>query len=142
MRHRTTGRIWQGRFKAFPIQRDSHLLTVIRYVERNPLRAGLVDTATAWAWSSLRPRLEGAGGDLLDPSPVPLPTIWKEWVEEPLTSVELEALQASGQRERPFGDAAWMRGTAERMGLTATLQPRGRPRAFGAARNDKASRPS
>jgi putative transposase len=41
--YQTSGHVWQGRFKAFPIQEDEHLLTVLRYVERNPLRAGLVD---------------------------------------------------------------------------------------------------
>lgn len=41
-RYGTTGHIWQGRFKAFPTQDDGHLLAVLRYVERNPLRAGLV----------------------------------------------------------------------------------------------------
>jgi putative transposase len=40
--YRCTGHVWQGRFKAFPIQEDDHLLTVLRYAERNPLRAGLV----------------------------------------------------------------------------------------------------
>jgi len=43
-----------ARFKAFPIQQDEHLLTVLRYVERNPLRAGLVARAEDWLWSSLR----------------------------------------------------------------------------------------
>ena len=38
-----SGHVWQGRFKAFPIQDDEHYLTVLRYVERNPLRAGLVE---------------------------------------------------------------------------------------------------
>lgn len=38
-----SGHVWQGRFKAFPIQRDEHLLTVMRYVERNPLRATWFD---------------------------------------------------------------------------------------------------
>ncbi len=37
--HHSSGHIWQGRFKAFPIQQDEHLLTVLRYVERNPERA-------------------------------------------------------------------------------------------------------
>ncbi|MBT8083712.1 MAG: transposase, partial [Woeseia sp.] len=49
----TDGRVWQGRFKAFPIQTDRHLLTVMRYVERNPLRANLVESARQWSWSSL-----------------------------------------------------------------------------------------
>ena len=49
------GYVWQGRLKAFPIQEDEHLLTVVRYVERNPLRAGLPTRAEGGRWSSLRP---------------------------------------------------------------------------------------
>ena len=52
-RNGTYGRVWQGRFKAFPIQDDEHLLTVCRYVERNPVRAGLVEHAEDWQWSGL-----------------------------------------------------------------------------------------
>jgi REP-associated tyrosine transposase len=48
-----SGHVWQGRFKAFPIEEDDHLLTVLRYVERNPLRAELARRAEKWAWSSL-----------------------------------------------------------------------------------------
>ncbi len=48
-----SGHVYQNRFKAFPIQEDEHLLTVLRYVERNPLRAGLVARAQDWKWSSL-----------------------------------------------------------------------------------------
>ncbi len=51
--YRTSGHVWQGRFKAFPIQDDEHLITVLRYVERNPLRAELVARAEHWRWSSL-----------------------------------------------------------------------------------------
>ena len=47
-RHGSVGRIWQGRFKAFPVKDDSYLLTVLRYVERNALRAGLVEGAASW----------------------------------------------------------------------------------------------
>src|ERR1700760_1583093 len=55
MRHcRSSGPVWQGRFKAFPTQEDDHLLVVLRYIERNPLRAGLVQRAEEWEWSSLR----------------------------------------------------------------------------------------
>jgi putative transposase len=39
------GNVWQGRFTSFPIQRNAHLLTVLRYVLRNPVRAGLVEQA-------------------------------------------------------------------------------------------------
>ncbi len=47
------GHVYQGRFRSFPIQDDQHFLTVCRYVERNALRAGLVQRAEAWLWGSL-----------------------------------------------------------------------------------------
>ncbi len=46
--YESSGHVWQGRFKAFPVQSDEHCLTVLRYVERNPLRANM-DKRT---WSS------------------------------------------------------------------------------------------
>ena len=52
-KYATTGRIWQGRFKALVVQQDHHLLTVMRYVERNALRARLVERAEDWEWGSL-----------------------------------------------------------------------------------------
>ena len=126
-RYQTTGRIWQGRFKAPPIQQDHHLLIVMRYVERNPLRAGLVKRAEDWPWSSLQARLSGSDR-LLSPSPVTLPEDWKDLVNQPLTDQELKAVRESLQRGKPFGDRAWTRGTAERLGLLDSLNPRGRPR--------------
>ena len=48
------GHVYQGRFKSFPIQEDGHFLAVCRYVERNALRARLVQLAEAWRWGSLR----------------------------------------------------------------------------------------
>ena len=63
--YRSGGHVWQGRFKAFPMQEDEHYLTVLRYVERNPLRANLVRKAEAWQWSSLRQRLDTSGESAL-----------------------------------------------------------------------------
>jgi hypothetical protein len=47
-----TGHLYQGRFKSFPLAADEHLDTVLRYVERNPLRAGLVQRAESWRLGS------------------------------------------------------------------------------------------
>ncbi len=52
--HESSGHVWQGRFKAFPIAQDEHLLTVVRYIELNPVRARLVARADDWRWSSAR----------------------------------------------------------------------------------------
>ena len=71
--YQSSGHVRQGRFKAFPIQQDDHLLTVLRYIERNPLRAGLVARVNDWRWSSLWERGRGGG---LHPSPVSGPSDW------------------------------------------------------------------
>src|SRR5205814_5019713 len=73
-----TGHIYQGRFKSFPIEGDDHFYTVCRYVERNPLRANLVQRAEHWRWSSLWRRIHGDDqpGPLLAPWPMPLPATW------------------------------------------------------------------
>lgn len=128
-RYETVGRIWQGRFHAPPVQQDEHLFVVMRYVERNPLRAGLVDRAEDWPWSSLRARVD-ASNDLLCPPPIELPDDWVEWVNQPLTAAELDAVRTSLRRGRPYGDPAWVRSTAERLGLMSSLRPPCRPRAW------------
>src|SRR5918994_5242658 len=48
----SSGHVWQGRFKSFPVQRDEHLMTVLRYVLQNPVRAGLSASVDDWPWSS------------------------------------------------------------------------------------------
>ena len=121
--HHTRGRIWQGRFKAFPIQEDAHLLTVLRYVERNPLRAGLVEKAQQWQWSSLSRHAEGIPCGW----PIPQPADWLDMVNEPQTLGELEKLRNSVNRGTPFGQSDWSRTTAERLGLEYTTRARGRP---------------
>ncbi len=129
VRHKTTGRIWQGRYKAFPVQADTHLLTVLRYVERNPVRAGLALHAVDWGWSSARERASsGASHALLASSPVPLPARWLDWVDTPLTSPELAGIRRCVKRDRPLGDASWTWEVAGRLDLLGTLRPRGRPR--------------
>jgi len=123
-----TGPLYQGRFKSFPIQADEHLLTVCRYLERNPLRAGLVRRAEHWRWSSLWHRVKGSGETLLAAGPVPLPARWLEEVNGVETEAELEALRRSVVRGMPYGEAGWQERTAKRLGLEATLRARGRPR--------------
>ena len=53
-RHALVGHLFQGRFKAILVDRDAYLLALCRYVERNPVAAGLVGAAGKWPWSSYR----------------------------------------------------------------------------------------
>jgi putative transposase len=122
------GHVWQGRFKAFPIERDEHLLTVLRYVERNPLRADLVDRAEAWPWSSLAWRPSGQRPQLLSDWPVACPRNWVAAVNGVQSAAELAALRRSVARGAPFGAERWTRRVAKRLGLESSLRPRGRPK--------------
>jgi putative transposase len=125
-----SGHLYQGRFKSFPVAADEHFLTLCRYVERNPLRAGLVKSAADWRWGSLCGRAQASEGVLarLSNWPVPRPADWPDHVNAAQTEVELASLRRSVQRGQPFGGEGWTARTARRMGLESTLRPIGRPR--------------
>ena len=130
--HRGTageGHLYQGRFKSFLVQDDHHFLTVMRYVEANPLRAGMVRRAEDWPWSSLG---GAAGSDQtkvrLCNWPVDRPASWNERVNQPLDAATVGRLHASIARSRPFGDDRWTARVARRYGLESTLRDPWRPR--------------
>lgn len=127
-KYESTGRVWQGRFKAFLVRTDQHLLTVMRYVERNALRANLVERAEDWEWGSLAWRASKSAPAQISESPVPLPTYWRHLVNEPQSAVELAEIRACVNRERPFGPTEWVEQQAIELGLTNSLRSVGRPR--------------
>ncbi len=125
-----TGHVYQGRFRSFPVQADEHFLSVCRYVERNPLRAELVLRAEEWRWSSLwrRNNASRRATPWLADWPMPRPQRWVDWVNEPQTAAELEAMRRCVTRGEPYGRGGWVRRVVRRHGLEGTLRPRGRPR--------------
>ncbi len=130
-RHSTgTGHVYQGRFKSFPVQDDSHYLTVCRYVERNALRAKLVKKAEKWQWGSLwRWRFGDAEQKkLLSTWPVRRSPDWLRHVNKPITPSELQALRQSVARGNPYGSETWSQRMIKNLGLESTTRPRGRPR--------------
>ncbi len=126
--YHSSGHVWQGRFKAFPIVADDHLRSVLRYVERNPLRARLVAKAEEWGWSSLRILLASEGTMWLDPGPAPRGGHWLQEVNGEQDDAEEDRIRECGRRGRPYGDEVWSRETASALGLESSLRPRGRPR--------------
>lgn len=127
--YRTSGHVWQGRYKSFIVEKDRHLLTVARYVEGNPVRVDLVQSAHEWPWSSHGERLHG--GHLIDGMPIVLPANWKEYVNQPMTDNELKRLEQSVSRGAPFGSQPWQTGICEQLGLESTVRAKGRPRKWG-----------
>ncbi len=127
-KYSTVGRLWQGRFKAFLIQEDHHLLTVMRYVERNALRAKLVGRAEDWRWGSLAWRNARRAPVELSKSPVALPSYWRHLVNEPQTAAEIAEIRTCVNRQRPFGETAWVAERARELGIETSMNPAGRPR--------------
>ena len=121
------GHLYQGRFKSFPVQEDSHYLTVLRYIEANPLRAGLVEDAGDWHWSSLAIRKGEESLFEISDGPVELPAGWEKLVNKADNGKILERLDKSIKRGSPFGDNQWQIITAGRLKLESTMRPRGRP---------------
>jgi putative transposase len=123
-----TGRLWQGRYKAFLVQKDHHLLAVLRYVERNALSAKLVARAEDWRWGSLNWRTQAVSLLSTTSPPIELPRYWTEFVNQPLTSAELLEIRTCVNRQRPFGAKDWVEANARELGTECSLAPIGRPR--------------
>jgi putative transposase len=107
-----TGCVYQGRFKAFAVQTDGHFLTVCRYVERNPLRAGLVRRAEDWPWCSLADRCKNSTDVCLTEWPILQPTDWIDLVNG--SESDADAVRTAIARSRPFGSPAWIANRATR----------------------------
>lgn len=123
----SSGRVWQGRFKGFPIQTDRHLLAVMRYTERNPLRAKLVARAEDWMWSSISDGCAAGRHMTTADPPIAKPDRWSRWVNLPQTAAEVDAIRRCTSRNAPYGGKAWCARTAEKLGLESSLRSVGRP---------------
>jgi putative transposase len=124
------GHVYQGRYKSFPVEEEDYFYQVVRYVERNALRAGLVQRAEEWKWSSLWRRTDGTPDQqkLLSAWPVAYPRDWCRLVNEPQTEAEVEAIRRCVARGQPYGGEDWVLQTAEQLGLQSTLRAPHRPK--------------
>ncbi|MFA6283955.1 MAG: transposase [Desulfurivibrionaceae bacterium] len=127
-RYGSSGHVWQGRFKSFLVQGDAHLLAVARYIEGNPVRAGLAERSRDWRWSSHGESCGRQKRNLTAMLPISFVEDWGEYVDQPMTAKEQEKIQRSRDRQAPFGTSEWQRKISREMGLESTLKPLGRPR--------------
>ena len=94
---RGDGHVYQDRFKSVPVETDAHYLTLVRYIESNPVAAGLVERAEYWPWSSFTERLSGRRR-ILDDGPVPLPDDWPDIVNARVGPEDVEGqIDVGGQ---------------------------------------------
>jgi len=136
-RHRSSGHVWQGRFRSPVVQDDGHLLVVLRYIEANPVRAGIVSDPGEYRWSSYGRHGLGLADALVDdfpeweqhgPSEAERRRRWRLKVRGRQKEEELTAVRDSLRTGRPLGTPAWVEGVATRLGIDLTPRRRGRPR--------------
>jgi putative transposase len=136
-RHRSSGHVWQGRFRSPAIERGAHLLAVLRYIEANPVRARMVADPAEYPWSSFQRHGLGEPDPLLDGVPDweamgrtdrERCSRWRRFVVAARSRRDLEPIRSSLRSGRPYGSEIWVAATARRLGVDLNPRPRGRPR--------------
>jgi putative transposase len=124
------GHIYQGRYKSFIVENDSYLLALIKYVERNPVRAKLVSKVENWQWGSGYRRLDGTPKErkLLAALPLDPPDSYRVWLNTSDKEDELKNIRTSVNKGTPFGTMEWTELMVERFGLGLTMRSPGRPK--------------
>lgn len=102
------GYLWQGRFSSF-VMDERYLLTAVRYIELNPVGAGLVEDPAAYLWSSARAHIEGRDDRLVSVSPLlEMVGDWKEFIGALSESADYEELRRHERTGRPLGDESFI----------------------------------
>jgi putative transposase len=121
------GYLWQGRFSSFPMD-PSHALACARYIELNPVRAGLVKKPEEWRWGSARAHLSGESDPLVK-SARPLRNA-KEWASLlKVGSGQADEFRRHERTGRPLGTASFLENLEQALGRALKPQKPGRKRA-------------
>lgn len=90
-----TGHVYQGRYKSHLVDTERYFLTVLKYIERNPVRAGLCESVVDWKWGSGFHRLTSSvRARYLDANlPLDLPLDYRTWLSDPSSNIDLDSLR-------------------------------------------------
>lgn len=132
-----TGTLWEGRYKASLVDSERYLLACYRYIELNPVRAGMVSLPGEYPWSSYRCNAEGLGDPLirqhevfvrLDRDDAARCEAYRDLVAEGIGDEELANIRLYGQRQRALGSRQFQERIERQCGVRAGLGSPGRPR--------------
>lgn len=135
-RYRRTGTLWEGRYKSCPIMDDSYFLRCQRYIELNPLRAGMVDDPARYRWSSHRGNTSSPADPLLTPHRAWLALgndtpgrhrAWQALAMETVATDELEAIRLYLQRQYLYGPDRFRKAVEAQLGRAVGPVKTGRP---------------
>ena len=120
------GHLWQGRFASF-VMDEPYLLATARYVELNPVRAGLVEAPSEYPWSSAGAHLAGRDDGLVQVAPLlELAPKWRRLLTSAVTEEELKVLRGHERTGRPLGDDDFLVRLEKNLGRVLRRQKPGR----------------
>jgi putative transposase len=136
-RHGRTGTLWEGRFRGTVIESERYFLTVMRYIELNPVRAGWVHRADEWRWSSAIHHLGGRRDPLvidhplywgLGNTPFDREAAYRAALEQGLGESEIKVLTEAAAKGWVLGSAAFLQSLSQVTNRPLVARKRGRPR--------------
>jgi len=128
-----TGTLWEGRYRATIVDTDAYLLTCLRYIELNPVRAGLVDDPASYRWSSYGANALGADDPLVTPHPLFLAlgeavlarhAAYRCLFVRPVSEEQLHAIRRATNLAWALGDEAFQAHVEQATGRRAAPLPR------------------
>ena len=124
------GHLYQGRYKSFIVENDSHVWTLLTYVEKNPIRAKLVSSPIDWKWSSYYKRHFGTTEQKkqLATDSVTWHENYAQLFERTEDAGELISIRNSINRGTPYGGTSWLETILQKFPLGTTVNKRGRPK--------------
>ena len=135
-RHRRTGTLWEGRFKSCLVAADRYALSVYRYIERNPVRAGMVARPEDYRWSSVHANLGSRFDSLVTPhacfvalgaDATSRRDAYSAWLHAGDDEEQLRTIRSHLAQQRAYGDLRFQAMIERTLNRPASVRPRGRP---------------
>ena len=135
--YKRSGTLWEGRFRSSIIQQQEYLFSCQRYIEMNPVRAGIVEHPGEYRWSSYQVNGQGRSSDLLSPHPLYLSlgrtdterqTAYRELFRYELESGEIDKIRKATNGNFALGNNRFKEEISEMLGRRVTPGKAGRPR--------------
>jgi len=132
-----TGTLWEGRYKSSTISTNEYLLACCRYVELNPVRAGMVPDPGEYRWSSYNAKIDIEKAGWLDTDPCYLAfgrtsskraDKYRKWVKEEIADSELELIRKCVQRGQLTGSRRFVDEIEQKIERRIEFRGQGRPR--------------
>ncbi len=123
-RNKWKGHLWQGRFISYPMD-ETYLYRCMRYIERNPVRAGLVARPEDYRWSSARAHVLNLQDNILSPIPLAYRVEdWQKYLNEPECEHDLKAFRQSNRSGQPLGSEDFIKRLEAELGVSISSRNR------------------